>query len=134
MVILSTSFPNHLAWEYTGVYSTSTVFFTVFLAEEVDGIALAADVVNVVPVFVILCTLLFLQSLLYSASSSTEIRSLQLECTLALVSPLITDLSSSLSILFIMDWVDVPLLSLESEFLFLKMLTTLFFNDLNDLN
>ena len=42
--------------------------------------------------------------------------------------------SLSLSILFIMDCVDVPLLSSDIEFLFLKMLSTLFLSDLKGLS
>ena len=47
--------------------------------------------------------------------------------TLLLLLSFIKDLSSlSLSVLFIIDWVDVPLLSSDMEFLLLKMLATLF--------
>ena len=64
-----------------GVYSTNTMFLTIFLAGEAGGIivALAVEAATVVAVPTALGPFLFLYTFLYSASSSTEIKSLQSE-------------------------------------------------------
>ena len=71
----------------------------------------------------------FVYVFLYSASLSTDKRSLQSECILSLLLLFKMDLSPSLSTSFTIVWVDVPLLSLECKFHFRKMLATLLFND-----
>ena len=117
-----------------GVHGTNTIFFTVFFTGGMEGLFVAstAEAVNVVATPIMFGSLLHV--LLYSASLSTDKRSLQLECTLFLILLVGTDPSSSHSTLFTIVCVEVPLLLSESEFHFQKILATLLFNDQKGLN
>ena len=111
-----------------GVYGTNTIF-AVFFTGGMEGlfVALTAEVVDVVATPIMFGSLLHVP--LYSASSSTDKRSLQLGCILFLLLLVGTDLSSSISTLFTIVCVEVPLLLSESKFYFQKILATLLFNE-----
>ena len=118
-----------------GVYSTNTIFFTVLFTGGMEGslfVDSTEEAADAVATPIMFGSLLYV--LLYSASSSTDNRSLQLECILLLLLWVGTDSSSSLSTLFTIVCVEVLLLSSESEFHFWKMLATLLFNDQKGLN
>ena len=110
--------------------------FIVFLTRGMEDLLVAsiAEAADVVATPIIFGSLLVLYVFLYSASSSTDKRSLQSECTLFLLLLVGTDLSSSLSTLFTIVCVDVPLLLSEIKFHLQKMLATFLFNDQKGLN
>ena len=70
-----------------GMYGTNTIFLIVFVTGGTEDfwVCSLAEVANVVGTPIIFGSLLFLFILLYSVSSSTDIRSLQSECTLSLI-------------------------------------------------